>query len=159
MKNVLIFRTANFEVINKLIKYIKINDDNFNLYIIIQNNVDNEILDKYSDVNFIRLNSDKFLYRDLKKDKEIQKVIDKVEFNQAYIPSSTDDFSGFVDVFKVMKKFKVKEVYLFNKEAEINCMDTTVSVMSKIIFKLQELFVKIKINLEYNIKITKNIWK
>lgn len=160
--NVLILRTANYGIMDKLIDYIISNYNNCNIYMIVQENALNNFKIKYGFINYIIMQNDKFNCSSLKKDKKLISQISDLKFQIVFMPSSVNNFIGFYDAFKFLSYLGIKRVQLFNNNCKTLEKDVYISfkvdVANKIV-KILNKITEIKIKISYFVNINKNIWK
>lgn len=121
MKNILIIRSANMNVIDKLINYIisKSEKEKIKLYCLIQKSSLSSFSGKYNFINFIEKEDGFFCYKNFKNNKELRKKVNSIDFDEIYIPSSTADFRNFEEAFMIASKIKADKNILFNCNREI----------------------------------------
>lgn len=161
MENMLILRTANYAVIDKLVNYIYSNYKEHNIYMIVQKDSLDNLRTKYIDIKFIAMESNKFDYISFKKDKKLIHQIDNLKFKLTFVPSSMDDFVGFFQVSKILSFMNMNEVVLFNKNEEVCTKKINNSLKLDFIDKISCFINKVneyKVRIHYHIKINKNIW-
>lgn len=122
MKNILIIRSANMTVLDKMINhmYEKYGDEKYKIYILIQNGLIADFQKKYPNISCIGKEDGFFNYRLFKKNTELINELKKINFSNIYIPSSGTGFDGFYDTFLIAASINSKEkCILFNKLGEI----------------------------------------
>lgn len=110
MKDILIFRTANMKVMNSLINTIYGIENN--IYCIVQKNTEKEFKELYPNIKTICLDSDYFQYHVYKT--KTHNKIKQIKFESIYIPSSTEYFDSFQEIFKMIELLDYKQVVLYD---------------------------------------------
>lgn len=118
--NIILIRSANEEVFEKLIKYvnIKYKNDQINLYCLIQKSLVKNFKKKYPNFNCIEKDDGFFEYNQFKRNLKLIENISNNEFDELYIPSSYIDYPDFNDVFMISCRIKNKKTILFNCNEE-----------------------------------------
>lgn len=120
MKNILIIRSANIKTMDKLIKYIKENNKNYNVYCLIQKSSIINFKEKYPHINCIEKEDGFFNYKVFKKNIQLTSKLNSIYFDEVYIPSSTVDFPNFQETFMIASKLNANKNILFNCYADVN---------------------------------------
>lgn len=119
MKNSLIIRSASMETMDKLIKYLKENNKNDNIYCLIQKSSIKDFKEKYSHINYIDKEDGFFKYKNYKHNLNLKTKLRSINFDNIYIPSSYINFPGFEDTFMIASKINSKKYILFNVDGEV----------------------------------------
>lgn len=116
MKNILIIRSANMPIIDKLINYIRNKNQNINfkLFCLIQRSSVLSFKEKYPFITYIEKEDGFFSYRNFKINKELKEMLNSIGFDEIYIPSSSEDFIDFEETLLIVGKIKTKKNILFN---------------------------------------------
>lgn len=116
MRNILIIRSANSKIIDKLILYIMDNNKNtkFNLYCLIPKSLSHELQNKYSFIKCIEKEDGFFSYKKFRRNKELRRKINEIFFDEVYIPSSTEDFLDFEEIFMITSRINANKNIFFN---------------------------------------------
>lgn len=159
--NILILRTANYSVMDKLISYILSNYDNCKIYMIIQDNAFDNFYNKYNYINYITMNGKTFNYSNIKNKKSLVEQIRKLKFENVFMPSSVDNFFGFYNAFKFLKCLGIKEVELFNVNCNVLKRKVSIPLYMRFnarFFGILNKVVEVKIKIKYFLYINKDIW-
>lgn len=121
MKKILIIRSANMTVINKLIDYIvkKYNNQTSELYALIQKGSVIEFNKRYPSIACIEKEDGFFSYKDFKKNVKLKNKLKEIKFDEVYIPSSYPYFNEFYDTFLIANSINTNKYILFNSLEEI----------------------------------------
>lgn len=109
MKQILTFRCASSDVMDKLFKRI---GEQANVICYVQENALEEYKARYPYVTFISIHETYFDYDKFCKLADISQT----RFDQIFIPSSTRHFNGFDEIFKIAEMMKCHELIMFNCE-------------------------------------------
>lgn len=119
MKKVLIIRSANDNTIDKLINYIKIKEKNVQIYMLLQQNLVDMYREKYLDVCFFEIRDVFFNYKKFKKNIRLKNQVNSVKYDVIYIPSSTNGFYQFEEIFLIASSLSAEKYYLFDSESNV----------------------------------------
>ena len=121
MRKILIIRSANIIVIEKLINYInkKYIDERVQLYILIQKGLVKSFSEKYPQIYCVEREDEVFDYINFKKNNRLISKLEKLTFNEIYIPSSYSKFDEFDEIFLITSFIKTDCYILFNSFSEI----------------------------------------
>lgn len=146
MKKILIIRSANMCVIDKLIDFLSKENDNTNyeLYVLIQKSIINIFKTKYPSIVCIEKKDGLFCYNELKKDLQLKSKLYKLKFDEIYMPSSCPHFEGFYETFMIASCIKSEKYILFNSLGQVSNVKLT---------KYNMLFNKYYKNFIYGVKI------
>ena len=115
MKNILIIRSANFKVMDDLLKYIaKTEKGPYKISCLIQKNVLSILQKKYTEIKYIVCEEGFFEYRKIQDSKIIFKELTRTSYEDIYIPSSYSHFNNMYEIIKIVTKIKKKRVIMFN---------------------------------------------
>ena len=109
-KKVLVLSCASMSVIEKVMSKI---DETANVTFLVQETCNSKIKETYQNAEIISLKENYFSYEAYCKN---VKFTNKFDF--IYIPSSTEYFWGFEEVFKIIDEINCKRVILFNSKGE-----------------------------------------
>lgn len=121
IKRILIIRSANLNIMNKLIKLIndKFINEKVKIYCL-TNRLGYESLSKeHGNIEFLLYDYKIFRYKILKKDKKLIRNINKNIYDEVYIPSSYSDFHEMDNVLQIASKIKSKKYILFNCNSQL----------------------------------------
>ena len=117
MKKILIIRSANMQILEKLICYIKKkypDKQKYQLYILIQKECIQDFCNKYKEIICIEKEDGFFSYSKFKNNKELTSKLKKLNFNEVYIPSSNINFDQFYETFLIASQIKTDKHILVN---------------------------------------------
>ncbi len=107
MKRILAFRCAAEDVMEKLFTRIGDRED---ITCYVQENAVREYGSKYPHVKFLSIHENYFNYDSFLKSADIVQE----KFDRIYIPSTSRNFNGFDEIFKIVGLMKYRELVLFN---------------------------------------------
>ena len=107
--NILVFRSAKMNVIDKL--FIKLlNNNSDSITCLVQQNNYNQMKELYPKIKFISIHNDYFDYKDFKEKIDLSKK----KYDEIIIPSSSNSFNSYDDIFKICDEIKCKRIVLFD---------------------------------------------
>ncbi len=115
MKNILIIRSANNHIIDKLINHINIKYNEKKIYILLQESLVNEYKKKYKNIKLIENSDGFFNYTFFKKNRKLKDILSNIKWDCIYIPSSLETFYDFEQIFLIANSIKSKKYYLFTR--------------------------------------------
>lgn len=119
-KKILIFRTAQLSVMTTTIKYIQdLNSCEIELYCLTQKNFCDKLRSCYPTINYVMKRDGFFSYKEYLKNKKLRKTLESMYFDEIYLPSSTNNFSGFEDVKLIVHKIPHKKLFFINSNGYI----------------------------------------
>ncbi|EPY6466784.1 hypothetical protein ACWO2F_001196 [Clostridium sporogenes] len=115
-KNIFFIRSANGQVIEQLVDYIKNKhkNENIKLYCLIQKSSVKSFNEKYPSIKCIESEDGFFKYSMFKNNKELLHKLNDFQFDELYIPSSYGDYPDFNEVFLICSKTKNDKTILYN---------------------------------------------
>lgn len=118
-KSILIFRSANYDVIFSLLDYIFGKYNQIEIYLIVQKESIKILKDKYPNINYI-INEDGFFkYEEYLKNTDLRNKIECRYYDEIYIPSSTVEITGFYEIECITSKVKKGKVLFYNCLGEL----------------------------------------
>ena len=113
-KNILIIRSANFSVIDLLIDYILKNNERPNIFFISQEAGVSSIKERFLDGNIYIYPNGSFNYKTLNKNKHLADSINKIIYDEIYMPSSYENFDDFQEIKLILSTIKREKTFSFN---------------------------------------------
>ncbi|EKQ51114.1 MULTISPECIES: hypothetical protein [unclassified Clostridium] len=137
-KNILIFRSASYDIICRLINYILEKYDSESIYIIIQKEAIELLRIKYPNIKYIINENGFFKYNNYLENINLRNNVECREYQEIYIPSSTIEINNFQEIQAIISKISKKNVFFYNCLGEVTKVNTNIFYI-KISEKLKKL--------------------
>lgn len=116
MANILIFRTAKFEIIDQLMLDIKKKYRNeCTINFIVQEEMCDELEKRYKEINIFKCNNG-FLTINSYNNSPVKQEVSKKKYDYIYIPVSTNNINNYTEIIKIAQQISKNNVLVFKPD-------------------------------------------
>lgn len=114
MKKILIFRSSNLVVLDRLLTDInKKFPSDCEIHMVVQNELYEKLKNKYSYIKYIKFSNGFFSYSNYVQDTNLYNMLTKQQYDYIYIPISTNNIDSCKEIEMISSTIIKKSIYIF----------------------------------------------